>query len=383
MKRWVRRIAILVVLAGAAVALRFTVFRTDPVPVTIFRAAPGRVEESVTNSRAGTVRSRLRAALSPEIGGRVADLPARKGEPVRRGHVLLRLSDEEYRARVALEERSVEAARASERAACLRADQAERALQRQIRLADEEIVSADLLDRAQSERDVAVAACEEARARVLQSQASLEAARVALARTVIRAPFDGVVADLSTEVGEWITPSPPGLPIPPVLDLIDPDSIYVSAPLDEVDVGRVAPGLPVRITMDAFPGRSFPGRVVRVAPYVVDVQDRNRTFEIEAEFEDSTFARTLLPGTSADVEVILKAREGVLRVPSYALREGGGVLVLRGGTLEAVTVKTGLRNWEYAEILDGLSPGDAVVVSLDRAEVRAGVAARAEEETPR
>jgi HlyD family secretion protein len=196
-----------------------------------------------------------------------------------------------------------------------------------------------------------------------------------LDKTVLRAPFDGVVADLKAELGEWVSPSPPALPIPPVYDIIDPSSIYISAPLDEVDAGRVKSGLPARVTLDPFPGQSFRAKVVRVAPYVLDIEQQNRTLEIEVEFEDAAFSRTLLPGSSADVEVILKAVDGVLRIPSYALLEGNRVLVLDHGKLEGRAVQVGLRNWQYAEVQGGLAEGDAVVVSLDRAEVKEGARA--------
>jgi HlyD family secretion protein len=142
--------------------------------------------------------------------------------------------------------------------------------------------------------------------------------------------------------------------------------------MDEVDVGRVRAGQAVRITFDAFPGRAFTGRVTRVAPYVQDAQEQNRVFEIEAELDDVAFARGLRPGTSADVEVILAGRDGVLRIPSSAILEGDRVLVARGGELESRQVALGLKNWQFAEVRRGLSPGDAVVVSLDRAEVKEG-----------
>jgi HlyD family secretion protein len=193
-----------------------------------------------------------------------------------------------------------------------------------------------------------------------------------LEKTVLRAPFDGVVADVTTELGEWITPSPPGLPIPPVIVLYDDASTYVSAPMDEVDVAKVRVGQPARVTLDAYSGKPFPGRVTRVAPYVLDLQEQNRTFEIEVELDDAAFARTLLPGTSADVEVILAAREGVLRIPSYALLEGGRVLVVRNGQLASQPVRTGMKNWQFVEVAGGLAPGEAVAVSLDRPEVREG-----------
>ena len=368
-------------LAAAAVLLRLTVLRPAAIPVTVFRAAVGRVEESVTNSRAGTVKARRRATLSPEVGGRVRELPARKGMRVRQGDVLMRVADADCRAQVAVQESAVEAARSGRTEACRTAEQLDRELARNQALSRESLVSTELLEQLRSRRDAAAAACAAAAARIRQTEASLEAARVALEKTVLHAPFDGVLAEVTTEVGEWITPSPPGLPIPPVIMLLDDGAIYVSAPMDEVDVGRVRVGQAVRLTLDAHPGRSFAGNVTRVAPYVQDVQEQNRTFEIEAEFGDAGFARRLPPGTSADVEVVLSARDGVLRIPSSAILEGDRVLVVRDGKLEGRRIEIGLKNWQFAEVRSGLARGDAVVVSLDRADVREGARASVAAET--
>jgi HlyD family secretion protein len=133
--------------------------------------------------------------------------------------------------------------------------------------------------------------------------------------------------------------------------------------------------------MDAYPGRELPGRVTRVAPYVLDMEEHSRTFEIEVELEDGAFAATLLPGTSADVEVILAAEPDALRIPTYALIEGARVLVVQDDRLVAREVETGLRNWAFTEVRRGLSAGEPVVVSLDRAEVEAGARAVISEET--
>ncbi len=378
---WIRLLLLLLLVAAVAVALRLTVLKPDPVPVTVFRVASGRVEETVTNSKAGTVQSRLRATLSPEIGGRVVELRVKDGDRVERGAVLMRLADEDYRAQVELQQRAQVAARAGEREACLSAAQAEREYARYLKLADDDIVSRELLDQLESRRDVAVASCEAGAAKVREAEAALTLARVNLSKTVLRAPFDGVVAEVSTEVGEWITPSPPGVPIPPVIELIQPSRIYVSAPLDEVDVAKVHVGQPVRITLDAYPGREFAGRVTRVAPYVLDIEEHSRTFEVEVEFEDAGFAATLLPGTSADVEVILDSREDVLRIPSYALVEGKRVLVVDGDVLAARQVEAGLSNWAFTEIVEGLAADELVVVSLDRVEVQEGATVRVTGET--
>ncbi|MGB5881791.1 MAG: biotin/lipoyl-binding protein, partial [Thermoanaerobaculia bacterium] len=89
----------------AGVVLKATVFKPDPVPVQVVAVDLGTVEETVTNSRAGTVKARRRATLSPEIGGKVIDLPFREGELVSRGDVLLRIESSSQQAQLSLAER--------------------------------------------------------------------------------------------------------------------------------------------------------------------------------------------------------------------------------------------------------------------------------------
>lgn len=371
MRRWLIRIAVLAVLVAAGFALRATVLRPDPIEVSAASLSKGRVEETVTNTRAGTVKARRRAQLAPEVGGRVVSIARREGDRVEAGEVLMRLDASVTQAQVSLSRRELQAVEAQRQQACVAAERARRELGRISRLAKEGIVSTDMLDQAQTSAESTEASCRAARAAVEQARAAVELSSRRADQLVIRAPFDGIVADLSVELGEYTTPSPPGMPIPPVMDLIDPDSIYVSAPMDEVDSARIAPGQPVRVTIDAYPGRAFPGRVTRVAPYVLDREEQNRTVEIEVALDNPDAVR-LLPGTSADVEVILQAREDVLRVPTPALLEGGKVLVVKDGKLEERTVRTGLRNWDWTEVLEGLSPGDQVVTSLDKPEIKAG-----------
>ena len=374
MNPWIKRLGILAAIVAVGLAVKFTVFRPKPVPVTVFRAARGRVEETVANSKAGTVTARRRARMSPQIGGQVAYLGARKGVTVKAGDVLLRIADKDLRANRDLARGEVRTAEATTREACTTAAQAERDLRRSESLKGD-IVSEEILDRLRSARDAANARCDAARAAADRGRAAVALAEANLEKSVLRAPFDGIVADLKTEVGEWVSPSPAALPIPPVYDIIDPSSIYVSAPIDEVDAGRVRPDQPARVTLDPLPGQSFAGRVVRVAPYVQDLEAQNRTLEIEVEFDDAAFSRTLLPGTSADVEVILAAVGDALRIPSYAILEGDKVLALEDGVLKSKPVNVGMRNWEFAEIKGGLKDGEPVVVSLDRAEVKEGVRA--------
>lgn len=372
MRRWRRRLLVLAGVAAVIITLRLTLFAPSPVPVTVHRVGTGRVEDTVVNTRAGTLESRLRAKMSPAIAGLVTAIPVEKGRWVKKNQVLLRLDDSEHRAQVTLAERSVDASRASAGEACLSAEQAGRDLVRAEALREQNLLSEEKLEAASTAAEVGRAACTAATARTKQAQAALATARATLAKTVMIAPFEGVVLDITTEVGEWISPSPPGVFIPPVMDLIDPDSLYVSAPIDEADISRIQVGLPVRITMDAFRGMEFSGSVTYVASYVETRQEQNRTLAIEAVFGVQELPRNMLPGISADVEIILELREDVLRVPTFALLEGGKVLVVNSDVLEERAVETGLRNWQFTEIVSGLAEGDRVVVSLDRPEIQAG-----------
>jgi len=371
--RNLRRI-LLALVAVAALALAGRAWLVpEAVAVRAVAVERGTVERTATNIRAGTVEARRRAKLSPDQGGRVAALPHRKGDLVRAGDVLLELESDLERGQVALAEREAAAAAAERERACLAAERARRELERNRRLAEREILAADQLDGIESAAREADAACAAAGAGHERARAAVALARTALAKRTLTAPFDGVVADLSTEVGEWVTPAPPAVPVPPVIDLIDPTSIYLSLPMDEVDSARLAPGLETKATVDSQPGRTFAGRVVRVAPYVLDVEAQNRTVEIEVELADPAEAARLLPGTSADVEVVLERRPDVLRLPTAAILAGDRVLAIAGDRLVERTITRGLANWDFTEIAAGLAEGDRVVAAVDRPEIVAGV----------
>jgi HlyD family secretion protein len=217
------------------------------------------------------------------------------------------------------------------------------------------------------------------RQKVAEAEARIQAARADTDRTVLRAPFAGIVAEVNGELGEYLTPSPPGIPTLPAVDLIDDSCLYVSAPIDEVDAAQLKIGMTGRITLDAYRGRHFSGKVRRIAPYVLAVEKQARTVEVEVEFDTPGEARHLLVGYSADIEVVITARDGVVRIPTTALMPGDRVLVVgAAGTLEARRIETGLANWEFTEVRTGLASGDRVVTSLEREGVKAGAHAVAE-----
>ncbi len=373
MSRWVIRAGMVLALVGLVAFLKFSVFTPDPLPVTVLQVERGRVEETVTNSRAGTVRARQRAKLSPEIGGRVVKLPYQKGALVHTGDVLIRLHDVSQRAAVRMAEQELAVVEVKRERVCLEADRAEREFVRHQQLKARDLISTDLLDKYENLAQTTQVFCKQTQAEIARSRTAIIEAKAELAKTVLTAPFDGVIAELDVEVGEWATPSPPALPVPPILDLIDLSSIYISAPMDEVDSSKIHVGQPVRVTLDPYPGQKYQGHVRHLAPYVLDIEEQNRTVEIEVELDDRAFASTLLPGTSTDVEIILTVKDEVLRIPPSTLFEGQNVFVVEQNRLSIRPVETGIRNWDFVEILNGVSEHDLVVASLDQEGLEEGL----------
>ena len=366
---------ILLLLLALAAALVWWLGRPKPVAVLTDAVGRGTVEATVANTRAGTVEACQRTKLSTIAGGRIEVLAVKEGDKVKKGQLLMRLWNDDQQAEQAFARAQLETSRKRVAESCTLADLAQREFKRQEQLFQQGFISEGGLDNLRSQADARVAACATARSDVAQAQARINVVGTASQRTVLVAPFDGTVAKIVGEVGEYSTPSPPGVAMPPAIDLIDESCLYVAAPMDEVDAPKIAVGQPVRITLDALPGKSFAGKVRRIAPYVTAVEKQARTVEVEVNFDDPQSAGRLLVGYSADVEVILDVRQDVLRVPSSALLQGGRVLLLRDGKLVEQPVKTGLANWEHTEITQGLQGGERIVTSLDRAGVKAGAAA--------
>lgn len=348
--------------------------RPAAIQVQLVKVARGTVEATVSNTRAGTVKACHRAKLSAPTGGQIAHLLVKKGERVKANQVLLELWNNDLQAQSRLAQEQLITSQSQSRQACLQADLAEKEALRAHQLQTKGFISNEAMDQKSSLARVARAGCDAANSQIEQAKSRISAANAGLDRMVLRAPFDGIVADISGELGEYATPSPPGIPTPPAIDLIDDHCLFVSAPIDEVDAAHIKAGQVSRITLDAIKGKSFAGRVKRVAPYVLELEKQARTVEVEVDFIAPPSAENLLVGYSADVEIVHTRRENVLRIPTQTLLEGRRVLLYKAdGVLEERIVTTGLANWEQTEIIAGLNEGDQIVQTLDQAGVKAGV----------
>jgi HlyD family secretion protein len=347
--------------------------RPDPLRVQLVKVERGVVEATVSNTRAGTVKACRRAKLAATVGGQIEHLLVKKGQRVKADQVLLELWDKDLQAQERLAQEQLATAQTQEQQACVQADLAEKEADRAQQLKEKGFISAEGLDQKVSAAKVSRAGCEVARSQIEESKSRIAVARAGLQRMELRAPFDGIVADISGELGEYATPSPPGIATLPVIDLIDDRCMFVSAPIDEVDAANIKVGQEARITLDAIKGKVFAGKVRRIAPYVLELEKQARTVEVEVEFVEPPTSENLLVGYSADVEIVHASRANVLRIPTQTLLEGKRVLRYRpDGILEERTVTTGLANWEHTEINAGLNEGDQIVMSLDRAGVKSG-----------
>lgn len=346
--------------------------RPKPLEVEVAAIASGDVEATIVNTRAGTVKSCQRSNLAPIAGGQIAKIWVKEGDHVQKGQILLELWNQDLLAQRELAQRQLAMAQERRRETCILAENARREAVRTQQLVEQGFVSSQRADDVNANARSRQASCEAAVTDIKRAEAQVRVAQAGLERTVISAPFSGVIAHISGELGEFTTPSPPGIPTPPTIDLIDDRCLYVTAPMDEVDAPKIRIGQEVRITLDAMPDKIFPGRIRRIASYVTEIEKQARTVDIEVDFLQAS-ADVLLVGYSADVEVILQRKDGVLRIPTQAIRQNNKVwLVDNQSRLIEQSVETGLSNWSFTEVRSGLKAGDQVLIAFDKDGIKAG-----------
>lgn len=342
--------------------------------ISLTRLGRGELTVSLVNSRAGTLESCQRAGLSLPQGGVVTAIYVKEGDRVSQGTPLLRLWQED----LDQSQRRLEQALARDallvRQQCLLAELAQRQAARLAKLARADLAAQSLLDELTTQAQSQQLGCRVARAQVAVDEASLGEVAAQRSQRQLLAPFAGVVAKINSKRGEYMTPSPPGISMPPVVDLIDDTCLYVSAPMDEVDAARLKVGQPAWVQLDALPDRRFAAQVRRIAPYVLAEEKQARTVAVEADLTPLPADVPLLVGYSADLEVITDEADAVLRLPLEALEADGSVLRYQQGRLTRVQPKLGLRNWHWVAVLGGLEEGDQLVLQPGQLTYQAGMA---------
>ncbi len=306
-----------------------------PVSVKAIELKPGELRVIVNATTTSTVKSETEVTLSAQRTGRVVKLPVQEGDLVRTGALIAQLD---------LAEESVQTENALMQSKAT-FEEAGKNLDRVEDLFQKGMVAQQDLDASRRVYEVARS----------QYQAAAADAVVKRDYSVIRAPFEGVIAKKSAEVGEILMPGKE------IATIVNPGRIYVLATIDEVDVGRLKVGQPVAITVDAFPGEKFEGSIRRISPIVSGGKLETRTADVWVYFNKKD-AR-IKPGMSADIEILITTLQSVLSVPSQAVVEREGkkqVYVAIGSDLKPGAraaaklkpVEIGTTNWSYTEITE-------------------------------
>ena len=347
-------LVILVVVLAVAALVLYKRLHQEPLAVKTVSVDQGSVEATVSNTKAGTVKACRRSKLSMRGGGVVDKLLVKKGDRVQQGQLLLELWNRDRRMNLSQANEGLMSSIAETQKACVHENNA-------LHISTSAATTAEKT------------ACELAHAHQQVAEDVKRDVESMLDKTQLRAPFAGVIAEINGEIGEYVTPSPPGVLTPPAVDLIDDSCLYVTAPIDEVDAGQLRLGMNVDITLDAFRNRHFNGNLTRIAPYVVDLEKQARTVDIDVKLSKPPADVKLLIGYSADTTVVLDKKTNVLRVPTEAILTGHFVWAVNTkNKLEKREVKIGIGNWTYTEILSGLTVGEVIVRTPDQVGLAVG-----------
>lgn len=344
--------------AGVAVAALAWWWRPQGTPVKLVAVGRGDVLVTLVNTRAGTIKSCQRAGLSLPGGGVVAQIAVKAGDRVVQGDLLLTLWSDDIRADLSRARAQQALGKTQREERCSEAAYYEREANRLATLLAKNLTSRTLAEQAQNLADTRRYICRASRQQERVDEALVAQVEARLAERRLQAPFAGVVAEVNSKLGEYMTPSPPGVAMPPVIDLIDDRCLYVSAPIDEVDAARLRVGQSARVLLDAMPGRDLAATVTRIAPYVKELEKQARTVEVEAALIAPPSDVPLLIGYSADLEVEVTRATDVLRVAASSRADDGSVLRLEGDRLVRVLPRWGVENWNWIEVAEGLAAGD-------------------------
>lgn len=342
----------------------------------------------------GKIEADAQVDISADITGRIVQLGVKEGDLVKKGQFLVQIDPAQYESAVKRLEGLLASSQASLVQAQTNRDQTKRQLDRwiEMRKINAALVSAEQVEQAQQQYDVALASYNAAAANVDQARGSLSEARDQLSKTRIVSPINGRVVRLPVEVGEVAVPGTFSRETGRLMTIADLGTILAKVKVDETDVVRVHLNDSVEVTIDAFADSAFTGRVTKisnsatVAASNTGSGDRAVDFDVEVTLDNPPVG--IRPDLSATARIVTDTRSKTLSIPIIALtvrqheelpnelKEGEaapaktsstrekdreGVFVVQGGVATFRAVKVGIAGDEYFEVVDGLKQGDSIV----------------------
>jgi membrane fusion protein (multidrug efflux system) len=290
--------------------------------VDSIKVQPGKVESTVTTINSGTVEALRQAELAFGTVGRVATIHSSVGTIVNTGAVIAELENADLKA--VFEESEKEYSRSQE-------------------LFKNGLVSISNLDAAKKNREVA---------------------RINLEKTMIKAPFQGLITALDLKIGEFYQ-SAQALNQKPRVQIIDLEKRIIRGEIDEIDLDKVKNGQEASVKIPAFKKLTFKGVVTKVVPFVSTAKDQDRTSEIKLELiiPNTKMIAEIPVGASADVEIVVEKKEAKMIIPTRFILGVGShkyVYKINGNKMIKSEIKIGVGNYDKSEILEGLSLNDFI-----------------------
>ena len=394
-------IAATLLFAAAAAALFWTARDTGGAIQILASVPVSRGEVRSQLEATGIVKAQVGAIvkIGAQATGRITHMLVKVGDPVKKGDRIAEIDDREIKAseteakarvaRARAELSRVEntyplrirEAEADVLAAGAQMDYAKLTLKRQARLAEQNLVARDTLDNARQDAVVKASVLDakqatrdrislefkeeqsKARKTLVQERAALDSIRTRLSYTRIISPITGLVSQVAAQEGETVVT---GLEVANLITVLDPSRLEMWIYVDETDVGRVAPGLPVEFQVDAYPDAVFAGTIDQIYPEP-EIRDNIVYFQALVRLKPEQ-ARRLRPEMTTQCRIIVEVKADVLRLPNAALKWIGGeqaVFVARDGEdVRRTSPRLGLTGTAFSEVLSGLSEGDKVATQL-------------------
>ncbi|MGE5838450.1 MAG: efflux RND transporter periplasmic adaptor subunit [Deltaproteobacteria bacterium] len=315
----------------------------------------------------GYVVAQRKAAVASKITGRLISLSVEEGSRVRKGEVIAKLENEDSQAALSRAQANVSLARFTLNQAKAELEDAEINHHRNEQLVAKGFVAQATVDASAARYKRAKAAVAAQEAAIRAGEAALEEARVMVEYSNIRAPFDGVVLTKNADIGDIVTPLGAAANAKAaVVTMADMTSLQVEVDVSESNISQVRVGQPCEIRLDAFSDLRFRGVVHMVVP----TADRTKA-SVLVKVAFKGIDSRILPEMSAKVaflsrEIEPEEEKPLKAIPASAVLSRGGkseVFVLDGDRVAERPVRTGRRLDTMVEILDGLGPGDRVVVN--------------------
>jgi HlyD family secretion protein len=324
--KWRRPVLLIAVVVMIAGGLYLAERGPDPIVITTEKAAVCDITQLV--SATGKIRPEVEVKISPEVAGEIIEMPVIVGQPVKKGDLLVKIKPNNYIARVKQAQASLSAAQADslQRKVQMLNDQLD--LRRAQDLFNKKLISETDYKGAETKAQVSQASYDSSLHQIDVAKSNLDQNEDLLSKCVIYSPMDGVVSVLSSEIGERVVATG-DFAGTEVMRVANFGSMEARVDVNENDVVNVDVGDPVRIKVDAFPGRALKGSVKRIASTASvkneGTQQEVTNFEVRIQVENP--AVQLRPGMSASVDIETQTAHQVVAVPIQSVtvraRESG------------------------------------------------------------